>query len=60
MHSMSGYVSGHPHPRMFYAAPYMSFPRPFMRFPPPSRPRFYSPDMYSAEYHTEKERWGFY
>ncbi|XP_060867164.1 LOW QUALITY PROTEIN: uncharacterized protein LOC132942621 [Metopolophium dirhodum] len=56
MHSMSGYVSGHPHPRMFYAAPYMSFPRPFMRFPPPNRPRFYSPDMYSAEYHTEKER----
>ncbi|XP_026813894.1 uncharacterized protein LOC113554307 isoform X1 [Rhopalosiphum maidis] len=56
MHSMSGYVSGHPHPRMFYAAPYMSFPRPFMRFPPASRPRFYSPDMYSTEYHTQKER----
>lgn len=54
---MPGYVAGHPHSRMFYAAaPYMSFPRPFMRFPPPGRPSFYSPDMYSAEYQPPKER----
>ncbi|VVC32838.1 Hypothetical protein CINCED_3A016899 [Cinara cedri] len=55
LHSMSGYVPGHPHPRMFYAAPYM-FPRPYMRFPPHSRPRFYSPDLYSAEFQLPKER----
>lgn len=59
LHSMSGYVPGHPHPRMFYAGPYMSFPRPFMRFPPPGRPRFYSQDMYSADYQPQKERLGF-
>lgn len=55
---MSGYVPGHPHPRMFYG-PYMSFPRPYMRFPPPGRPRFYSPDLYSAEYQPQKERLGY-
>lgn len=55
LHSISGYVPGHPHPRMFYPAPYM-FPRPFMRFPPPGRPRFYTPDLYSADYPVPKER----
>jgi len=53
---MSGYVPAHPHPRMFYPGPYMSFPRPFMRFPPPGRPRFYSPDLYASDYHSQKER----
>lgn len=59
LHSMSGYVPTHPHPRMFYPGPYMSFPRPFMRFPPPGRPRFYTPDMYASNYHSQKERYTF-
>jgi len=58
---MSGYVPGHPHHRMFYAAPYMSYPRPFMGgYPPTGRPRLYSSDMYSSDYQSQKERLEFF